>query len=338
MGIQFSQVFPPNPSFTPENIPDQTGKVILITGGASGIGFELAKILYAKGAKIYIGGRSEEKAETAIKSIKSEIPRHKNETSELIFLPLHLDDLTTIKTTVDTFQSKEPKLDLLFNNAGVSQPPLGSVSKQGVELQLATNCLGPFLLTRLLLPSLKAAAESSMSPGSVRVVWASSQAIEFSAPPEGMIMENLSSPPKDQVANYTASKIGNLFLAAEMARRDGGSGVVSVAQNPGAANTQLLRNARLMKFLSFPLLHSPVKAAHTLLYAGFSSEVDLENHASAYVIPFGRLHPGLAGNLESAVRTVADGGTGRATEFWEFCEEKTKDYVEVDGPKPGMEG
>lgn len=140
-------------------------------------------------------------------------------------------------------------------------------------------------------------------------------------------MANLTTPPKDPVANYIASKIGNWFLAAEMARRDGSSGIVSVAQNPGAANTQLLRNARLMKFLSWPLLHSPVLAAHTLLYAGLSPDLDLENHATAYVIPWGRLHPGVADNLERAVKAAADGGTGRATDFWEFCEEKTKDYA-----------
>ncbi|KAJ6114891.1 NAD(P)-binding protein [Penicillium sp. IBT 16267x] len=322
MGVQFSQVFPPSPTFTAEDLPDQSGKVILITGGTSGIGFELAKILYAKGAKVYIAGRSEENAQAHIQAIQSAVPN----TGTLTFLPLHLDDLATIKKTVDVFQSKESKLDLLFNNAGVSQPPVGSLSKQGSELQLATNCLGPFLLTRLLMPSLKAAAATA-SAGSVRVVWTSSQVVEFSAPPEGMIMTNLDDPPKDPVANYTASKIGNWFLAAEMARREGESGIISVAQNPGAANTKLLRNARLMKFFSWPLLHSPAQAAHTLLYAGFSPDLNLENHATSYVIPWGRLHPGVAENLERAVKPAADGGTGRAAEFWEYCTEKTKDYA-----------
>lgn len=142
-----------------------------------------------------------------------------------------------------------------------------------------------------------------------------------------MIMENLSTPPQDPVANYTASKIGNWFLAVEMARRDGESGIVSVAQNPGAANTQLLRNARIMKLLSWPLLHSPALAAHTLLYAGFSSDLGLENHDASYVIPWGRLHPGLAENLQRASKSTEEGGTGRATEFWRFCEERTKDFM-----------
>ncbi|RAK96171.1 NAD(P)-binding protein [Aspergillus ibericus CBS 121593] len=329
MGAQFSQFFPPRPTFTPDEFPRQPGKVVLITGGASGIGFELAKMLYRKGAKVYIGGRSEAKAQAAIQAIQQAVPQTEGEISPgtLEFLPLHLDDLTTIKATADAFRTKESKLDLLFNNAGVSQPPVGSVSKQGIELQLATNCLGPFLLTQLLTPLLEAAAASDPSPtGSARVIWTSSQVAELSAPPEGIIMSELTNPPQDVVRNYVTSKLGNWFLAVEMARRYGAQGIVSVAQNPGAANTNLLRNARWMKILSWPLLHSPSLAAHTVLYAGLSPDLGLENNG-AYVIPWGRIHQTVAPNLLNAMKTQEDGGTGRAKEFWEFCEERTRDYL-----------
>lgn len=324
MGVQFSQVFPSRPTFTPDDLPDLSNKVVLITGAASGIGFELAKILYLKGAKVYVAGRSEEKARTAIEAIQQTVP--KTQTNELVFLPLQLDDLTTIKSTAEAFQAKESRLDLLFNNAGVSQPPVGSVSKQGIELQFATNCLGPFLLTRLLLPSLEIAAQTA-EPGSVRVVWTSSQVMEFSAPPEGIVMSDLTKPPGDPVAEYTTSKIGNYFLATELAHRKGNSGILSVSQNPGAANTNLLRNARWMKMFSRPLLHSPLLAAHTVMFAGYSPDLTLDNHESSYVIPWGRVHPGLAENLQRAAKREEDGGTGRAKEFWEFCEERTKDYL-----------
>ncbi|KAJ5723840.1 NAD(P)-binding protein [Penicillium malachiteum] len=324
MGFQFSQVFPSKPTFTSNNIPSQAGKIILITGAASGIGFELAKILYRKGAKVYIAGRSEEKARVAIEAIQRDVPQVDG--SALVFLPLYLDDLTTIKGTVEAFQKMESRLDMLFNNAGVSHPPVGSLSQQGIELQLATNCLGPFLLTTLLRPLLENASKTAQ-PGTVRAIWTSSQVVEFSSPPEGMIMTQLTNPPKDPVVNYTNSKLGNWFLAAEMARRDGGNGILSVAQNPGAANTNLLRNARWMKLLSRPLLHSPVLAAHTLLYAGFSPDLTLENHIDSYVIPWGRIHPGVADNLRRAINRSEDGGSGRAKEFWEFCEKATREYA-----------
>ncbi|KAL4995493.1 hypothetical protein BDV10DRAFT_174620 [Aspergillus recurvatus] len=323
MGAQFSQFFPPSPTFTGKSLPSQQGRVFLITGGTSGIGFELARILYRRGGKVYITGRNEEKAKEAIQKIQASVPDHQG---ELDFITLELDDLRSIKASAEAFKAKESKLDILWNNAGVSQPPLGSVSKQGHELQLAVNCLGPFLFTQMLLPLLDAAAASSASPGSVRVIWTSSQVAELSAPPEGIIMSELTSPPTDNVRNYLNSKTGNWFLSAEFARRYGARGIVSVALNPGAANTNLFKNARLMKILAYPLLHRPDLAAHTELYAGFSPSISLQNNG-CYIVPFGRIHDQVAEKLLSAMKVADDGGTGRAKEFWEFCEARTKDYL-----------
>ncbi|OKL55689.1 hypothetical protein UA08_09000 [Talaromyces atroroseus] len=322
MGAQFSQFFPPRPSFQLDKLPSQKGKVFLITGGASGIGFKIAETLYAKGGRVYIAGRSQQNGQEAIEAIQRAVPQTEG---TLDFLHLVLDDLTSIKDTVAAFQDKESRLDVLFNNAGVSQPPLGSVSKQGIELQLATNCLGPFLLTKLLHPML-AAAVPDAAAGTVRVVWTSSQVAELSSPPEGMIMAELTTPPKDNVRNYVNSKLGNWFLSVEMARRYGSNvGIVSVAQNPGAANTNLLRNAKWMKILSWPLLHSAEMAAHTVLYAGFSNDLGLD-HNGAYVIPWGRIHQDVAPNLVTAMTLKEDGGSGLAKDFWDFCDEKTRDY------------
>jgi NAD(P)-dependent dehydrogenase (short-subunit alcohol dehydrogenase family) len=241
---------------------------------------------------------------------------------------LNLDDLASFKFSVEALKAKETRLDILFNNAGVSQPPLGSVSKQGYELQLATNCLGPFFFTQLLLPLLKTATASpSTAPGSVRVIWLSSQVAELSSPPEGLIKSELATPPNDNVRNYTNSKVGNMFLSSEFTRRheNKDQGIVSVALNPGAANTNLLRNAKWMWFFSYPLLYSPKLAAYTELYAGLSRDISLESNG-CYVVPWGRVHDGLKKDLVKAMRTVEDGGTGRAKEFWEFYEEKVKEY------------
>ncbi|KAL4756023.1 uncharacterized protein BDW70DRAFT_154513 [Aspergillus foveolatus] len=300
MGAQFSQFFPSRPTFTGENLPDQQGRVFLITGGTSGIGFELAKILYCHGGRVYITARNEEKAKKAIQEIQASAPNHYG---ELDFITLDLDDLTSIKASAEAFKAKESKLDILWNNAGVSQQPLGSVSKQGHEHQLA-----------ILLPLLDTTAASSASPGSVRVIWTSSQVAELTSPDEGIIMSELASPPKNNVRNYLNSKTGNLFLSAD------------VALNPGAANTNLLKNARLMKILSYPLLHRADLAAHTKLYAGFSPEISLQNNG-CYVVPFGRIHDQVADKLSSAMKVAEDGGTGRAKEFWEFCEARTRDYL-----------
>ncbi|KAL4737951.1 hypothetical protein BDV11DRAFT_206345 [Aspergillus similis] len=323
MMVQFSQFFPPRPTFTLANLPDQQGRVFLITGGTSRVWFELAKILYRHGGRVYITARNEEKAKKAIQEIQASVPNHYG---EIGFITLELDDLTSIKASSEAFKAKESKLDILWNNAGVSQPPLGSVSKQGHELQLAVNCFGPFLFTQMLLPLLDTAAASSASPGSVMVIWTSSQVAELSSPDEGIIMSELASAPKKNVRNYLNSKTGNWFLSAEFARRYGPRGIVSVALNPGAANTNLLKNAKLMKILSYPLLHRADLAAHTELYAGFSPEISLQNNG-CYVVPFGRIHDQVADKLSSAMKVAEDGGTGRAKEFWEFCEARTRDYL-----------
>ncbi|KAJ2989382.1 hypothetical protein NUW58_g3495 [Xylaria curta] len=322
MGAQWSQFFPPKPSFTEADIPPLDGKVFLITGGASGIGYEIARALYQKNGRIYIAGRSESKAQKAITRIQQTLPLSEIG-GRLEFLHLELDDLNSIKSTVEEFKKREQKLDVLWNNAGVSRPPTGSASKQGIELQLAINCLGPFLLTQLLLPCLQA-VDPTVNPS--RVVWVSSQAVELSAPQGGLIMSEVRSPPQDATRLYVNSKMGNVFLATEFERRYGSSQrILSVACNPGAASTNLFRHTPSVKYLAWPLLYKPEMAALTELYAGVSKDVTMEANG-CYIIPWGRISKNLRADLLEAAKLPEEGGTGRAAEFWTFCEEMTAAY------------
>ncbi|KFY43769.1 hypothetical protein V495_03764, partial [Pseudogymnoascus sp. VKM F-4514 (FW-929)] len=208
-------VWIPNPTLTEANLPDQTGKVHIVTGGYSGVGQELAKILYSKNATVYIAGRSSQKGQESIESIKAAYP---TSTGHLHFLHLDLSDLSTIKKSAEEFTSKEKRLDVLTNNAGVMIPPKGSKDAQGFELQLGTNCLGPYLFTSLLLPLLKKTAASS-PPGSVRVTWAASSGVEIS-PTGGVEFESDGSVRTygDPMKDYAQSKAANVFLAFETAR------------------------------------------------------------------------------------------------------------------------
>ncbi|KAF2735647.1 NAD(P)-binding protein [Polyplosphaeria fusca] len=325
MGAQWSQFFPSAPTYTEADVASLEGKVFVITGGYSGIGLCLATMLYQSGGKVYIAGRSEAKFLEALKHIQQTV-RLEQEGGSIHFLQLELDDLRSIKRTVEEFKKKENRLDVLWNNAGVSQPPIGSVSKQGVELQLATNCLGPFLLTQMLLPLLESTAAGSKEKGSVRVVWLSSQIMELSAPKGGIVMADLTSPPKDKTKLYVTSKTGNYFLAAELARRVGKKGIVSVTLNPGAASTNLFRHTPWMTYFAWPLLHRPKLAAFTELYAGLSLDVSQENNG-CYVVPWGKIHQSMRADLIEAVKAKSEGGSGKAEEFWEFCEKYTNDYM-----------
>ncbi len=321
MGVTFSQIFPPHPTLTEARLPSQKGKVFVVTGGTSGVGFELCAILYQAGGKVYIAGRSEANAQSAISKIKTLSP---TSPGELVFLSLSLDDLATIKPAVEAFTATESKLDVLFNNAGVALPPLGSVSAQGHELQMATNCLGHYLLTQLLLPTLLHTAESAPT-AAVRVVWTSSLLVDQSAPKCGINISDLTNPPPDQQKNYVNSKMGNWFLASALAAQVGSKGILSVTQNPGNLKTSILRHAPWMRFAMAPLLYSAKMGAYTELWAGLSEDLGIED-GGKYVLPWGRLHPSPRPELLALLKTQEDEGTGVAALFMEYCEKQTAGF------------
>jgi len=150
-----------------------------VTGSNTGIGKEVAHILYSKNAKVYVAARSEEKAGRAIEAIKKAFP---NSEGELVFLRLDLADLTTIKASAEEFLSKETKLHVLFNNAGIWAQLKGSPKTvQGHALEIGVNNIGPFMFTKLLTPLLIATARTEPSD-TVRVVWVSSVGAELDSP------------------------------------------------------------------------------------------------------------------------------------------------------------
>lgn len=121
-----SALFPPAPTFTEKDLPSLSGKVIIITGAASGVGYELSKMLYAKGGTVYIAARSEKRCMDAISKIKAEMPKF---TGTLMAMVIDLADLATIKSAVEAFLKQENRLDVLIHNAGIMEPPAGSKTK-----------------------------------------------------------------------------------------------------------------------------------------------------------------------------------------------------------------
>lgn len=246
-----------------------------MTGSNSGIGKELARLLYSKNAKIYIAVRSAKKATSAIEAIKKTVP---HSSGKLVFLPLDLNDLSTIKASAATFMSQEKKLHVLFNNAGIMMPPEGSKSAQGYEQQLGVNNLGPFLFTKLLIPTLVSTAKVE-TPNTVRVVWTSSSSAELMSPkPGGIELENLDYHiDRAPDFKYGVSKAGNYLHAAEFAKRHKNSGIISVALNPGNLKTDLARTAGVaVKTMAALMTYPPVRGAYTELFAGLSPVVTSE--------------------------------------------------------------
>ncbi|KAI4705579.1 hypothetical protein J4E81_000462 [Alternaria sp. BMP 2799] len=317
MGQRFSQFFPPAPSFTESSLPNLSGKVYIVTGASAGIGKELSRLLYTHNATVYIAARSAEKAHAAISYIKEACPDSKG---TLHYLHLDLDDLSGIKASAESFLAKESRLDVLFNNAGVMVPPVGSTTKQGYELQLGTNCVAPFLFTKLLTPVLLETAKKE-AKGSVRVIWVSSIASQMSAPTGGVDMNNLEYTKNvNNWTKYGMSKGGNVFHALEFQRKYGGEGVVSVALNPGNLKTELGRNMNAVHhFFANFMLYPTVNGAYTELFAGLAPEA-AKLKTGEWVMPFGRV-----GTLRKDY--WSETGKKTASAFWEWSEKQVEQYA-----------
>ena len=210
--------------FTAADVPDQSGKCFIVTGANTGIGFEAAKVLAGKGARVLLACRDAGKAAEAISRIGG---------GDVVHLPLDLADLASVRRAAE-IAAQEPRLDVLLNNAGVMLPPLIRTA-QGFELQWGVNHLGPFALTALLLPKLAETAGS-------RVVVTASLAHR-----SGDIQwDDLNAEQEyKRGSRYSDSKLANILYFAELDRRlrAAGSPVTAIGCHPGVAATELMRHA-----------------------------------------------------------------------------------------------
>ena len=216
-------------NWTTANIPSQLGRRAVITGANSGIGFEAALALARKGAELILPARTQAKADVAAARIREQIPNAQIH-PEVLDLAVQASVRSFANRVMERFPGQS--LDLLINNAGVMALPTREVTADGFERQFATNYLGPFALTALLLPSIKPRAGS-------RVVTVSS-----SASNQGKIeFDNLQSERvyKPMFQAYAQSKLADLIFALELQRRlkAAGSPILSTAAHPGYAVTNL---------------------------------------------------------------------------------------------------
>ena len=217
----------PKPDWSLNDMPSQRGRIFLVTGGTSGMGYEDVKALASKGARVIIAARNPQRGEETIKRIKQEVPE-----AQLQFEAFDLADLDSVRALGKRLSSTLPKLDGLINNAAVMALPERKTSPGGFETQFATNYLGHFVLTAELLPLLR----KSESP---RVVTMSSIAVH-----RGKInFDDLQAEKGyEPLAVYSQSKLACLMFALELQRRSeaGGWKIVSIAAHPGVAVTELI--------------------------------------------------------------------------------------------------
>ncbi|KJA23089.1 hypothetical protein HYPSUDRAFT_40211 [Hypholoma sublateritium FD-334 SS-4] len=301
-----SQVFPARSKFSVEDIPDLTGKIIIVTGTSAGIGKATAKALLAHNAKVYIATYNEEKSAKVISDLKAETGK------EAIFLKLDLSDFKSIKAAADEFKSKEAELHVLFNNAGLYIPPIDQFTEQGYDAQFGVNVVGHFYFTQLLLPVLLAGAQSSADK-KARVVNTSSIT---STTVHGIDFNTLKDSPARQklglAALYSQSKLGNILFSNELARRYGEQGIVSTSLHPGIIRSEGLRHAGgLNKFVVNLIGYDISFGALTQLWAGTSPE-GAELNGKVCLIPWARV----------GVPNEAGQNAELAQELWKWSEEQ----------------
>ncbi len=227
-----------------------SGKVAIVTGSNTGIGYETALDLYKKGAKVYVASRNEEKAQNAIERMKSD-----GGTGELIFEKLDLASLSAVKIFADNIINAESRLDLLINNAGIMIPPQEK-TEDGFEIQFGVNFVGHFALTGHLFNLLEATKGS-------RVVTLSSIAhrgakIDF----DNFRLEKDYQPWRE----YGQSKVADIIFTLEFEKRlrKNGNQIMSLAAHPGYSETDLQKYMDKNMLASLELMTAKEGALPTL--------------------------------------------------------------------------
>ncbi|KAA0110801.1 SDR family NAD(P)-dependent oxidoreductase [Mycolicibacterium sp. P1-5] len=246
--------------WTEADVPDQSGRIAIVTGSNTGLGFDTARVLAQRGARVVMAVRDTAKGHAAAGQIKRVAP-----SAEVTVHKLDLGSLTSVREAAAELGSAYPRIDLLINNAGVMYPPKQTTA-DGFELQFGTNHLGHFALTGLLLNNLLPVDGS-------RVVVVASVAHDIRAK---IAFDDLQWERRryERVASYGQSKLANLMFAYELQRRLAAAQAktIAVAAHPGVSNTELIRHVPGsslpgVKLVSGLLLNSPELGALATLRA-----------------------------------------------------------------------
>ena len=286
------------------DVPDQTGRVAIVTGANSGLGYETARVLAQHGAAVVMACRNADRAGAAADKIRALNPK-----GNVVVMTLDLSDLKSVHAFVEAFKAEHDHLDLLVNNAGIMVPPLGRTA-QGFETQFGVNHLAHFALTAQLLGLLE------NTPGA-RVVNVSSVAHRFGQLDFGDL--NWRNRKYAAMPAYGQSKLANLLFTYELQRRLTGSGkdVLVAAAHPGWASTGLQGQAGGSQLANRLFAQPQAMGALPTLYAATSPDAV----GGAYYGPSGLLE--LGGTPERVPSNARSHDEQDARRLWTVSEELT---------------
>jgi NAD(P)-dependent dehydrogenase (short-subunit alcohol dehydrogenase family) len=293
-------------NWTAEDIPDLTGKIAIVTGANSGIGYAMALALACKGAAVILACRDKQKGEAAVRQIA--VVKAGPLCAEAQLMLLDLADLVSVRRFAEEFANRYERLDILINNAGIMRTPFGRTA-DGFELQFGTNHLGHFALTGLLLDTIIRTPQArviNVSSGGERV-----SKIDF---------DNLNAEMGyDSGAAYGQSKLANLLFTYELQRRFENAGVdaIAAAAHPGWTETNLQVHWRMLRMLNPLIAQGPEMGALPALYAATAPGVQ----GGDYYAPDGWLE--LRGHPTRTRSSERSHDAAVAARLWDISEEWT---------------
>lgn len=302
----------PRPDWSLADMPSQRGRVFIVTGGTSGMGYEDVKALAKAGAQVVIVARNPQRGQASMEQIRQEAPD-----AQLHFEAADLADLSSVRALAGRLRAGLSRLDGLINNAAIMAPPERGTSPEGFELQFATNYAGHFVLTAELLPLLR----QSDAP---RVVTMGSIAVH-----RGRInFDDLQSTQNySPMGAYAQSKLACLIFARELQRRSDAArwGLRSLAAHPGVAVTELVQRGPGLDSdqgrqwsQNRGMMQTAAQGALPALYAATAPEAQ----GGAYYGPTGPNE--ISGPLGLATVPAAATDATTATRLWTVSEEITR--------------
>ncbi|KAJ3128687.1 hypothetical protein HK101_005354 [Irineochytrium annulatum] len=308
----FEFIFGSGQAFHPDQLPDLSGKVVIVTGASAGLGKESTIVLAKKGAQVIMACRSVSKAEGVVGEIKKIVPDAKLEVMEM-----DLSSLASVKKFAENFKAKRLPIHILMNNAG-GILPVYSETKDGIESQFGQNHVGPFYLTSLLLPIIEETAKSAP----VRIVNLASAAHLYAS--KGIDYNINNSASFSSFGNYARSKLANIMFTTELQRKleaKGQNNIYVNAVHPGAVMTEFVRPETVGSLAPYikPVLglffYTSPQGAYTQLYAAASPEVVEKGYKGKYFVPQAQVGESNAAGKDSEA----------ARKLWEFTDELIKE-------------
>jgi dehydrogenase/reductase SDR family protein 13 len=236
------------------------GRTFFVTGANSGIGRALVEAIAARGCTVVLATRSEERTRPVLNELRSRYPA-----ARVQWVHIDVSDLTSVRRAAAAFLAVRQPLDVLVNNAGIAGTR--RLSKDGFDLTYATNHIGPFLLTNLLLPKLRESPQG-------RVVNVASGAHMMVKDIDWSVLQRRTAPKRSGVKDYAVTKLMNLLHAKELARRLSGSRVTTYAVHPGAVASNIWRALpRPVQWVGKLFMLSNEEGARTPFYCATAPEL-----------------------------------------------------------------